>query len=69
MNQIDYPKHHLIIFLKKEEPFEHLGTIHHLIDPFMFKSSPFLYFKSKSSVSTSQMQITHPGKGEKNDKW
>ncbi|CAO0800529.1 unnamed protein product [Mucor circinelloides] len=52
---------------------EYLATINKLEDPLIFEASPLFYFRSKSSVSTSQIQIKNPGetKGDVsgNERW
>ncbi|CAO3612634.1 unnamed protein product [Mucor fragilis] len=52
---------------------EYLATINKLDDPLIFEASPLFYFRSKSSVSTSQIQIKNPGetKGDAsgNERW
>ncbi|KAI8646600.1 hypothetical protein BD408DRAFT_409934 [Parasitella parasitica] len=52
---------------------EYLGTVNKLDDPLIFEASSLFYFKSKSSVSTSQIQIKNPGetKGDSrgNERW
>ncbi|KAK4520994.1 uncharacterized protein ATC70_006878 [Mucor velutinosus] len=52
---------------------EYLATINKLDDPLIFEASPLFYFRSKSSVSTSQIQIKNPGetKGDTsgNERW
>ncbi|CEP13734.1 hypothetical protein [Parasitella parasitica] len=52
---------------------EYLGTVNKLDDPLIFESSSLFYFKSKSSVSASQIQIKNPGetKGDSrgNERW
>ncbi|KAF1806323.1 pyridoxamine 5'-phosphate oxidase-domain-containing protein [Mucor lusitanicus] len=52
---------------------EYLATINKLDDPLIFEASPLFYLRSKSSVSTSQIQIKNPGetKGDTsgNERW
>ncbi|KAI9486889.1 MAG: hypothetical protein EXX96DRAFT_58118 [Benjaminiella poitrasii] len=52
---------------------EYLGTFNSLETPLLFEASPLFYFKSKSSVSKSQIQIKNPGetKGDMsgNERW
>ncbi|KAI8372479.1 hypothetical protein BD560DRAFT_395073 [Blakeslea trispora] len=52
---------------------EYLGSIEKLDNPLVFEASPLLYFKSKTSVSSSQIQIKNPGQTKDdlsgNERW
>ncbi|KAI8341603.1 hypothetical protein EDC96DRAFT_522584 [Choanephora cucurbitarum] len=59
----------------KESTFKHeyLGSIEKLDNPLIFEASSLLYFTSKTSVSTSQIQIKNPGQTKDdlsgNERW